>query len=73
LRCAPRRLDGLGHVAQQQHDFVFHVDSGVAVVALLAAAGNNEAVAREDDFTIGVAVFGKGEGTKILIERERIG
>src|SRR5262249_50216190 len=39
----------LGEVAQDENDFVFDVEPGVAVVAEVLRFGHHDAVAREDD------------------------
>src|SRR5678815_5255891 len=68
--CAPWRIDTFRDVAQDDDDFVLHIEPFVAVVAGAGAVRHAQAIARENDFALRLAAVAEGHWPEVAVERK---
>ena len=66
----PLRIDLLRHVAQDERDLVFHIHSGIRIVALGSLARHGQAVADKHDFAVDRLVLRERKRREILFDLE---
>ena len=61
---------GFRDVAKDECDFVGDIEAGIGIVTFTRLPRHGQAITHEDDLAFNIRIGGKGQGSKILLDRE---